>query len=327
MDDQKQPIALIVDDNPRVLSAIQIALKMEGFQVFKANNGLKAIQLLEEITPDIIISDILMPEIDGLDFLEMVHSRPETSKIPFLFLTAMDNAEALERARGLGVDEYILKPFKLKDFIQIVRSRFNRSQELKNAFTIDAFLKTVETLANSVEGRDACTHEHINRVMAYAEGLAKTLDFKPEEIKQVRLAAILHDVGKVCIPDAILNKAGPLTDDEWKKMKQHTLEGEKILQPMKDLPLVLEGVRYHHERYDGKGYPDGLSGSDIPLIGRLLAVIDAFDAMTSDRPYRKGIPTEQALQELKSGAGKQFDPQIVNAFLDYWEPQDQKENG
>jgi len=327
MDDQKQPIALIVDDNPRVLSAIQIALKMEGFQVFKANNGLKAIQILEEITPDIIISDILMPEIDGLDFLKMVHSRPDTSKIPFLFLTAMDNAEALERARVLGVDEYILKPFKLKDFIQIVRSRFNRSQELKNAYTIDTFLKTVEMLANSVEGRDAYTHEHINRVMTYAEGLANTLKFKPEDIKQVRLAAILHDVGKVSIPDAILNKAGSLTDDEWQKMKQHTLEGEKILKPMKDLPLVLEGVRHHHERYDGKGYPDGLSGSDIPLIGRLLAVIDAFDAMTSDRPYRKGLSTEQALQELISGSGKQFDPQMVNSFLEYWESQDHKDNG
>lgn len=315
---------LVVDDNPRLLSGARLTLEMNGYDVVTASNGNQAIQFLEERQPNLIISDILMPECNGFDFLEKVHARPEWLKIPFLFLTALQDEESLGKARVLGADEYLTKPFSSKNLLQSVRSRLNRAEDLQKTYTMETYLDTVEIMAKAVESRDAYTGGHVNRVTAYAQALARELGWSNEEIAQVRLAGILHDIGKVIVPDAVLNKPGRLTPAEWAVMKQHPVEGDNILTPLHSLSIVREGVLYHHERYDGKGYPDGLAGKEIPAIGRLMAVVDTFDAMTSSRSYRAGLDPQIAIEELQNCSNMQFDPEIVLAFVNLWFSEDQQ---
>jgi response regulator RpfG family c-di-GMP phosphodiesterase len=179
----------------------------------------------------------------------------------------------------------------------------------------DAYFNTVETLANAIEARDKYTAGHTNRVCKIAFGIAKILDWKPEIIKKLKIGAILHDIGKIGVPDAILNKHGPLTSEEFTIMKSHPEVGAHMIEKVDFLEPALPYILYHHERYDGKGYPMGLKGEDIPIEGRILAVVDTFDAIISDRPYRKGRNIETAIKEIKDNSGTQFDPVIVEAFL------------
>lgn len=306
---------MIVDDNPHLLAGAKMTLEMNGYDVIPARDGYEALQRLERIKPDLIVSDIMMPGCDGFRLLEIVHERPEWVTIPFLFLTVLDDEASLTRGRALGVDDYLTKPFSPDTLAQVVKGRLERANSLRDAHTTEAYLHTIVVMAKAIEGRDSYTGGHVERVSTYAEALARELGWSEKEISEVRLAGILHDVGKVCIPDGVLNKSGKLTPGEWQIMKSHPEVGSQILQPLKHLPLILDGVRHHHERYDGYGYPDGLAREEIPEIGRLLAVVDSFDAMTSHRPYRKGMKHEKAMAILQEGAGSQFDPQMVQAFL------------
>jgi putative two-component system response regulator len=247
--------------------------------------------------------------------IEEVHSRPEWVTIPFLFLSALDNPTSIDRARALGADDYLVKPFSPVSLVQAVRGHIDRAAAIQDANFSKAYLETLLVLANAIEARDLYTGKHTERVADYAQRLAQTLGWSNRQVDDVHRAAILHDVGKVVIPDAILNKPGNLSPQEWEIMKSHTVRGVEILSPLDRMPIVLDGVRHHHEYYDGHGYPDGLAGEGIPAIGRLLAIVDAYDAMTSDRPYRKGLPQDEAVRRLQNGAGSQFDPQFTQAFI------------
>ncbi|HEX2978941.1 MAG TPA: HD domain-containing phosphohydrolase [Anaerolineaceae bacterium] len=306
---------LLVDDNPRLLSGARLALEMNGYQVLIASNGKEAIRIMETTRPDMIVSDILMPGCDGFTLIEEVHSRPEWVTIPFLFLSALDNPTSIDRARALGADDYLVKPFSPVSLVQAVRGHIDRAAAIQDANFSKAYLETLLVLANAIEARDLYTGKHTERVADYAQRLAQTLGWSNRQVDDVHRAAILHDVGKVVIPDAILNKPGKLSPQEWEIMKSHTVRGVEILSPLDRMPIVLDGVRHHHEYYDGHGYPDGLAGEGIPAIGRLLAIVDAYDAMTSDRPYRKGLPQDEAVRRLQNGAGSQFDPQFTQAFI------------
>jgi putative two-component system response regulator len=270
---------------------------------------------LAQTRPELIVSDVVMPGCDGFSLLEAVHARPEWVTIPFLFLTALDDQESLARGRALGVDDYLTKPFSPAALAQSVGARLERASALQSAYKQEAYLRTILVVVRAIESRDTYTGGHVERVSAYAEALARRLGWPEIDIHWLRLSAILHDVGKVMVPDAILNKIGRLSPEEHQVMQAHPETGAHILAPLGDLPLVLDGVRHHHECYDGQGYPDGLAGDSIPVIGRLLAVVDAFDAMITNRPYRPRLAVPEALSRLQAGAGSQFDPAMVEAFV------------
>lgn len=196
------------------------------------------------------------------------------------------------------------------DHVAVAIANARLHEELK-----DAFYKTSHVLAQLIELRDPYTGGHTKRVHDYCVIIAESLDLPKEEVENLRLAAILHDIGKIGVKDSILLKSGYLSSEEGEIMKQHARFGAEILEPIRELQRVIPGIRNHHERYDGKGYPDGLEGKNIPLIARIIAVADTFDAMTTDRPYRKGFSREEAFAELKKFSGSQFDPEIVEAFL------------
>jgi putative two-component system response regulator len=311
---RSQDLVLLVDDNPRILTGVRMALTMRGFRVITAGNADEAIAALQHHHPALIVSDILMPGRDGFDLLERVHAHPDWVTIPFLFLTALDDTETLNRGRALGVDDYLTKPFSPADLARAVSARIERSRAVESAHSIEAYLRTILVIANAVEARDAYTGGHVERVSDYSQRLAAGLGWSEGKVQEVHLSAILHDIGKISVPDAILNKAEELTDAEWDVMKQHPVRGVEILAPLRQPQMILDGVRYHHERYDGRGYPDGLKGENIPETGRLIAIADAYDAMTSDRAYRKALSHEEALNRLRSDAQKQFDPRMVYKF-------------
>ncbi len=310
----KSPI-LLVDDNPRILSGARLALEMNGFNVATASNGNEALKVLEHFRPDLIVSDILMPECDGFSLLERVHSSPEWITIPFLFLTALNDEESLSRVRDMGADDFLTKPFSPATLVQTVKARLERARKVEGAYTSAAYLQTITLLARAIEARDTSTGEHVNRVADYARELAWAMDLPESQVDDIQLAAIIHDIGKVTVPNSVLNKPGKLTSEEWAIMKTHPRVGADIISTTKLSNMVIDGVLYHHERFDGSGYPEGLIGEQIPLAGRILAVVDAYDAMTSDRPYHKGLAMDQALEILQQGAGIQFDPKIVAVFL------------
>lgn len=306
---------LLVDDNPMLLSGARMTLEMKGFNVITAKNGLEALQILSNTLPDLIISDVMMPGCDGFALLEQVRARPDWITIPFLFLSALDDTESLKQSRALGADDFLTKPFSPIALVQAVNSRLERARALENAHLTEAYLQTITIMATAIEMRDHLTGEHVERVSRLAQELARALGWTETQVKEVRLAAIMHDVGKIAVPDAILNKHGRLNAEEWEIMKTHPMRGAEILASLKRSGMLLDGVLCHHEQYNGGGYPAGLAGEKIPPVGRLLAVVDAFDAMVNARPYRDGMPVEAALARLKAAAGIQFDPLMVAVFL------------
>lgn len=220
--------------------------------------------------------------------------------------------QAINRLNDLSFDHDDIKLFSsLADLVAIALENAALYAELH-----ETFLATAETLAEAIEMRDPYTGGHIKRVQAYAVATARKMGIDGEELESLRLAAILHDVGKIGVDDSILKKQGPLTPEEAARMHEHPAHGETLLGHIKALKVVLPGMKYHHERVDGKGYPDGLFGDDIPLHARIIAVADTFDAMTSDRPYRKGMPKEAAIKEISRHSSTQFDPVVTAAFCE-----------
>ncbi|MCP4143558.1 MAG: response regulator [Chloroflexi bacterium] len=308
---------LIVDDNTSLLHGLKFALENNDFKVLAANNYFEAVQILDTIRPDLIISDINMPGKNGFDLLEYLRKSQTRANVPLIFLTAFHNPELMEKARVMGCEELVYKPVKVGALLSIVRSRLNRAQELETLYTTKTLLNTIEVMAIAIESRDRYTGGHVRRVMNYSVSLARVLDWPTTKIQEVQLVAILHDLGKVVVPDSILNKAGPLNDEEWQIIQKHPVEGEKLIAPLgyDNLPTLSEGLRHHHEKYDGSGYPDGLAGEKIPPVARLLTIADAYDAMTSDRSYRKGMSSNKALQIIEKNIGKHFDPDMATAFI------------
>ena len=305
---------LLVDDNLHVLSGARLALEMSGFKVLTASSSVEALQTIENSQPAMIISDIKMNGTDGFTLLEQVRANLEWVTVPFLFMTAMDDDEAMQHARELGADDYLVKPISPGTLVQTVRARLERAQKLEHAHTSMAYLKASKILNQAMLSRDTNSAEHISRVAQYAGDLARALNLTDVEIRDIELSALLHDIGKMSVPEALLYNPSELDPEQWKVIKMHPSAGARMLSNSDLSPMVIEGVLYHHERYDGSGYPDGLAGENIPLAGRLLAVVDAFDAMTRNRPYRDNLSAVKALEVLRSCAGTQFDPRIVDEF-------------
>jgi len=322
---------LVVDDDPQVRSALVRVIELQGLECRAVASGAEALALLRaEGEVPVCISDIYMPEMDGVTFLrEALELYPDMAVI---MLTGVAEVSTAVECLQLGALDYISKPVLIEE----VRARVQKALEkreliLQNRFyqkhletrvreldrrNKQSFINGVQTLVHALEAKDAYTSGHSARVSRYAVKAAVHLGFAGERLDHLRLGGELHDIGKIGTREAILNKPGPLTAVEFEHVKGHTVLGERILAPfLAESGPVLRIVRSHHERYDGRGFPDGLAGEDIAIEARIVAVVDAFDAMTTNRAYRPPRTPQEAVDELRNCAGTHFDPRVVDAFL------------
>jgi putative two-component system response regulator len=306
---------LVVEDNLEMRQSVANTLQLESYQVDQAENGQAALAWLQRVTPDLILSDISMPRMNGVEFYRILRQNPRWVLIPFIFLTADDSPDEIRLCRSLGVEDYLTKPIEAADLVSAVNGRLLRVAQVEIAQIGRAYLETVNVLANTIEGRDAYTHGHVQRVAEYAIYLAEALGWAPEHLRMLQFGAMLHDIGKIVISHTILNKPDPLTPAEWEVMKQHPAAGARILREISHLQSTLPYVLFHHERWDGSGYPHGLKGKDIPVEGRLLAIVDVYDALTTARPYHPARTRYESIQFLQRSAGRLFDPHLVPMFV------------
>lgn len=306
---------LVVEDHDILREGLQILLETEGYRVLTAANGKEALEIMRRVVPGLILSDITMPEMDGYQYYESVRMQPEWVRIPFIFLTALGERDAVFASKKLGVEDYLVKPVDRQELITTIRSRLERSQQLMLGQLQQAYETSLIMLSNAIELRDHYTRGHVERVMAYAIAVANRLGWSESEIRPLRFGAILHDIGKIYIRENILSKPGKLTPDEWEEMKLHTVIGADLISSIPYLAGAIPVIRSHHERWDGSGYPDGLSAEAIPMAARIVSVVDCFDAMTTDRVYHGASPVEEAIAEIRAGARTHYDAAVVEAFI------------
>lgn len=306
---------LIVEDHKEVREILAQVLEIEDYFVFQAKDGAEALRFLDRIMPDLILSDIEMPNMNGLEFFSAVRKLQSGYAVPFIFLTSHNSPDLIQACRAMGVQDFLTKPVDTAVLVKTVNARLLRAAELQVAYMDQAYLEMVNVLANTIETRDPYTQGHVERLARYARWLAEPLDWPLEHMRRLEFGARLHDVGKIVVPDHILKKPGPLTDEEWELMKQHPIAGARILSNISNLQSAIPFVLYHHERWDGTGYPRGLKGREIPLEGRLLAIVDVYDALTTDRPFHPARPVAEVLKYLSLRSGHQFDPELINLFL------------
>lgn len=321
---------LVVDDEAPLRRILVRLLKTQGHVCREAASGREAIELLEKEPADLVLSDIHMPEMDGTQLLAEIRKRwPDTGVVMITAVTDMQTAVA---CLNEGALDYLGKPFQVEEALVRVRQALERRRlilenrdyqvnlEVKvrqQATRIqELFVEGVQALAHALEAKDAYTRGHSARVSAYATAIATAIGLDAELVAEVKLGGELHDIGKIGVRESVLLKPSRLTHDEYLHIMEHPVIGERILAPLvRDHPRVLEIVRSHHERPDGLGFPDHLAAGAIPLVARIAAVADTFDAMTTARPYRIARPTEAAIAELRNCSGTQFDGEAVAAFL------------
>jgi putative nucleotidyltransferase with HDIG domain len=324
-------LILCIDDNPEVLKLMKMLLSDEFDLelVTSAENGLK---FLRAKNPDLVLCDVMMPGMDGHAFSRTVKADEAVKHIPIILVTARTGAEMINEGLQAGADDYISKPFDSTELKARIRSQLrmrqmesemalmNRNLRVRTSDLVEQqrslFLSTVKSLASAIDAKDEYTRHHSTRVTDFSLKLAAKMGFGEKEIGDLELAALLHDVGKIAVPESILNKPGKLTDEEFKLIKEHPARGESILSPVVELKEIGRIVRSHHERYDGTGYPDRLKGQEIPLGARIMTIADTYDSITSERPYRKAASHRYAVKEIISCSGTQFDPEVVGHFLE-----------
>jgi len=320
---------LVVDDESNIRQILKRRLSEIGYDTDTAEDGYVALKKVYEDGADLVIADIKMPRMNGIELikqLKIIH--PD---IPVIALSGLHDVSTVRVAMKEGAYDYLFKPFDLSDAeLSIKRALEKRRLYLDNidyqknlekkvneqtGKIRNLYLKAIQSLAIALEEKDYYTHGHSFRVSKISEAIGKEIGFDVEGLRILRLGGLLHDIGKIGIPESILNKPGKLTEKEYEIVKTHPAEGERILKPIIDEEGILHIVRHHHEMLDGSGYPDGLKGDDIPLVARIAAVADVFDALTSKRPYRKALKKEEVIGYMAEKTGKYFDPNVMNAFI------------
>lgn len=329
----KKTILIVDDDRMNLVMAQKFLL--EEYKVVGVNSGKQAFKYLEKYTPDLILLDIFMPEIGGFEVMKVLQESESWRKIPVIFLTADRKTETEAACFEMGAYDFITKPFdprimlnRIRRTIELDGYRRDLQQQLDEK-TREVELVTIQaitTVANTIDAKDDYTKGHSIRVAYYSEALARKIGLAEEEVQNIHYIALLHDIGKIGVPDSVLNKPFKLTNVEFELIKNHTIMGAEILKDIKMFPDVSIGARNHHERYDGKGYPDGLKGEEIPLVARLIGIVDSYDAMTSNRVYRKKLRDEMVRDELAKGRGSQFDPYLIDHFMELLEQGDLQKN-
>ena len=303
---------LVVDDVPQNRTLLERMLTAEGYSVTAAADGAMALRMVEAESPDLIVSDIDMPNLNGIEFCRRVKENPATRLVPFILITGL--ADRANRIAGIeaGADDFLGKPFDSQELKARVRSllRLKRyTDELDSAESV------ILSLALTVEARDPYTRGHCQRLAAYSLLIGERIGASDEQLSALHRGGYLHDVGKIGVPDAVLFKPSGLTPEEYEVLKRHTVIGDRLCGDLRALSLVRPIVRHHHERLDGSGYPDGLKGDAVPLLAQIISIVDAYDAITTSRPYRAALPLERAFDELSRDVKKGLlNPDLVEIF-------------
>jgi putative two-component system response regulator len=303
-----RPLILVVEDDLANRALLERLLEREGYRTTSAGDGEAALLAVGEHAPDLILLDIGLPRLDGYEVTRRLRSHIRTLTVPIILLTGRSTLDDVVEGLDAGADDFLSKPFRQPELLARIRSALRLHQAL---LRMDAAHTAVAALANAVEAKDPTTERHCQRLANLAARLGAQAGLDGIELEAVAYGALLHDVGKIGVPESILTKPGPLDEDEWELMRRHPEIGERICQPLASAGMFSPIVRHHHERWDGRGYPDGLRGEAIPLGARIVGLVDAFDAMTHDRPYRRAAPTPLAVNELWREAGGQFDRALV----------------
>ena len=337
---------LIVDDDEKNRLLFKVILKKEGYETIEAKNGQEGVEKALSENPDVILMDVMMPVMDGFTATETLKNDERTKYIPIIILTALNERE--EKLKGIekGANDFLTKPIDtkelllriknnlqvkkyhdfLKDYNQILEQEVaKRTKQLKDALTeLDyAYKDSIQRLSNLAEFRDPETGEHIKRVSLYCKFIAEKLELDKKFIEHIFYASPMHDIGKVGVPDNILLKQGKLTNEEWEIMKKHTIYGYNVLKNSKSeiLNMAADIALYHHEKWDGSGYPYGKKGEEIPLSARIMALADIYDALRSDRPYKRGFSHDETIKIILKGDGRtkpeHFDPKVLSVFEKY----------
>ena len=322
---------LVVDDDATMARAIYNLLKDE-YDVNMVNSGKNALDFLQIHIPDLVLLDIKMPIMDGFETLSKMREHPGMEEVPVIFLTGTDDIDTEERGLQVGASDFIRKPvapnvlrLRVRHMIELYTLRNDLQNEVDRQTAEikeqqkklqQISLQITEALAGAIDAKDTYTSGHSKRVATYSREIAMRYCYSAEMQENVFITGMLHDVGKIGVPNAIINKPGRLTDEEYDIIKTHPVIGAEILEKITAIPFIATGAHWHHERYDGKGYPDGLSGDDIPEIARIIGVADAYDAMSSKRSYRDPLPQDVIRAEIEKGRGTQFDPRFADIMLD-----------
>lgn len=308
----ERPLVLVVEDDLANRALLLRLLEREGYRTTSAGDGEAALLAVGEHAPDLILLDIGLPRLDGYEVTRRLRSQLRTLTVPIILLTGRSGLEDVVEGLDAGADDFLSKPFRQPELLARIRSALRLRQALVR---MDAAHTAVAALANAVEAKDPTTERHCQRLANLAARLGAQAGLEGIELEAVAYGALLHDVGKIGVPEAILTKPTALDADEWELMRRHPEIGERICEPLASAGLFAPIVRHHHERWDGRGYPDGLRGEAIPLGARIVGLVDAFDAMTHDRPYRRGMPAAVAVNELWRESGGQFDRALVPLFV------------
>lgn len=307
---------LVVEDDLANRVLLTRMLERVGYEVESVADGQAALDAVPARDPDVVLLDIGLPGIDGLDVCRRIRADPGLSTIPIILLTGRTGLDDVVEGLDAGADDFIGKPYEMAELMARIRSVLRLRRAISD---MEAAHGVVAALANAVEAKDVTTEHHCQRLAGHARRLAERIGLEAGDVQAVMYGALLHDVGKIGIAESILTKAGPLTDPEWVEMRRHPEIGEQICRPLSSSRQFAPIVRHHHERWDAMGYPDRLRGEAIPIGARIVGLIDAFDAMVNDRPYRAARSVAEAVAELRAQAGRQFDPGLVPVFIELLE--------
>jgi putative two-component system response regulator len=303
---------LVADDQAANRELLDELLTAQGFRVVTVPDGAAAVEELSKTQVDLVLLDVMMPHLNGFEVCQKIKSNPETYLIPVVLITALSDKQDRIEGINAGADDFLTRPVDRAELLARVGSLLKLKQRTDELERAEAVLFT---LARSIEGKDPYTHGHCERLSEYSARLGEHLKLSEGQLIALRRAGVVHDVGKVAVPDSILLKPGRLTEEEWKVIREHPVVGERICAPLKSFRLVLPIIRHHHEKLDGSGYPDGLRGDAIPITARILQIVDVYDALTTERPYKRAFFITDALQTMKEEVAKGWwDPHIFEQF-------------
>lgn len=313
--DPDQPCVLVVDDHASSRMTAVAFLSVEGYEVKEASNGRAALECVTETSPDLILLDVMMPDLDGFEVCRRLKQDEHTRFIPVVFVTALDDRRARLRGIEAGGDDFLTKPFDQLELSARVKSLIRQKRLNED---LDHAGQVLFSMARAVESRDPNTGDHCERLVLRGKAFGEFLGLCRNDVRDLMWGGYLHDIGKIGIPDSILLKTGQLLPDEWSIMRQHVLIGEKICQPLRTMRGVIPIIRHHHERWDGSGYPDGLVGDRIPYLAQIFQMIDIYDALTSDRPYKPAFTPLESLEMMYQEVEKGWrDPALMAKFAEF----------
>jgi putative two-component system response regulator len=313
--DLDPPKVLVVDDHAASRMTAVALLGMEGYDVIEADSGSIVVGLVTQKQPDLILLDVMMPGMDGFEVCQLLKQDEQTRLIPVIFITALNDRRSRIRGIEVGGDDFLTKPFDRVELAARVKSLVRQKRLNED---LDHAEQVLFSIAMSIESRDPNTGGHCERLVKLGQAFGEYLNLSRYQIRDLMWGGYLHDIGKVGIPDAVLLKKGQLTPEDWQIMRQHVLIGEKICQPLRSMRGVIPIIRHHHERWDGSGYPDRLKGDDIPYLAQVFQLIDIYDALTSERPYKVAMTREEALSTMLKEADSGWrNPKLAQQFAEF----------